>query len=247
MYYSKFQRVFVTIYDILNRNESLRTYRIFSDILIEIDLRKFAERAIPFNAYEPAISRKILDVIKHDDVIFDVGSWIGYYTLLAARRANRVISIEPDDINYDRLKRNVQLNNFSNVTILNIAVGDKSSDGTLVQGMGSSSHRIASQGFGKIVKIDTLDNIIDELRIKEINVLLMDIEGYEYFALKGLTHSLSKKVVKNIICEIHPEMLRENGVKEDDVIDILSRSDYDVIFLEKKLSRPYHIHAKPKM
>jgi hypothetical protein len=39
--------------------------------------------------------------------------------------------------------------------------------------------------MGKTFKIETLDNIISDLRITEINILVMDIEGYEYFPLKG--------------------------------------------------------------
>jgi len=245
MYYSKFQSLFVSIYDILNRNERLKTYRIFDDILIDIDLRKFGERAIAFNAFEPVLSRKLLDIIKDDDVIFDVGSWIGYYTLLAAKKAKTVIAIEPDDTNYDRLKRNVQLNGFSNVTALNLAVGDKHSESILVKGPSTSNNRIDSEGVGKIVKIDTLDNIIDELKINEIDVLIMDVEGYEYYALKGLTRSLSKKALKNIFCEVHPDILRENGLSDRDVIDMLSESEYGTEFLGKKYARPYHIHAKP--
>jgi FkbM family methyltransferase len=245
LYYSKFQNLFVSIYDILHRNENLKTYRIFEDLLIDIDLSKPGERAIAFNAYEPVLSRKVLNIINDGDVVFDVGSWIGYYTLLAARKAETVISIEPDNINYDRLKKNVQLNDFSNVTALNLAVGDKRSESVLVKGLGSSTNKIDPQGFGEIVKIETLDNIIDELKINEINVLIIDVEGYEYFALKGLIRSLSKKAIKNIFCEVHPEYLRENGVNEENVIDLLSGSQYDTTILEKKFSRPYHIHAKP--
>jgi FkbM family methyltransferase len=247
LYDSKFRYVLLPLYDYLSRNESLKIHKIFGDILIEIDLSKRGERAIPFNAFEPEITQNFLDITKEGGIIFDVGAWIGYYTLLAARNAEKVIAIEADETNCQRIKRNITLNRLSNITVLNVAIGDKSSQGILVKGLDSSMYKVAS-GFGRTIKIKSLDDIINEMNIHEINLLIMDIEGYEYFGLKGLQNSLSSKIIKNIICEIHPRMLKENGVPENDILEILSKYGYKVIQLQEtttsRLEPTYHIHAK---
>src|SRR5213080_728632 len=85
LYYSRFSSILTSVYDYFNKNENLKTHTIPGDLLMEIDLSKPAERAIPFNAFEPAINRKFLDIVKEGGVVVDVGAWIGYYTILAAR------------------------------------------------------------------------------------------------------------------------------------------------------------------
>jgi FkbM family methyltransferase len=247
LYYSRFSSILISIYDYLNKNENLKTHRIPGDLLMEIDLSKPAERAIPFNAFEPAITQNFLDIVREGGIVVDVGAWIGYYTILAARNAQKVVAVEADETNCQRIKRNVDLNSFSNVTILNVAVGDKSSQGVLIEGESSSTHKVTCQGIGKAIKIESLDNIINKLQIDAVNLLILDIEGYEFFALKGLQRSLSARTIKNVICEIHPMMLEENGISENDVPDLLRKYGYEVRRLVAKTAnfKPYHIYAKP--
>lgn len=245
LYYSRFSNILVSIFNYINKNEKLKLYKIFGDILMEIDLSKPSERAIPFNAFEPSITHKFLEILKDGGVVLDVGAWIGYYTILAATRAEKVVAIEADETNCQRIKRNADMNGFSNVVILNVAVGDRSSRGVLMEGPSSSMHKLSHLGKGKNVKVESLDNIINDSKINKINLLIIDIEGYEYFALKGLQASLSSQVIRNIICEIHPDMLAQNGVSSNDVLKILSDHRYEIAVFEKSTAfRPYHIHAK---
>ena len=249
LYYSKFAKILFPIYNYFTRNQTLKLYKIYNGILIEVDLSKPAERAIPFDAYEPTVTQKFLAIMKEGDVIFTVGAWIGYYVLLAAGKANHIVAIEPDEKNCQRIRRNVELNGFSNVTVLNIAAGDKSSYARLLQGPGSSMHKVYEVNcnqIGKTIKTEPLDDIISNLGIKEINIMIMDIEGYEYFALKGLGNALRSHIVKNVICEIHPSILLEHGISKNGVLDLFHEYGYTVIGLQKSVTslRPYHIHAR---
>jgi len=248
LYYSRFARIALPIYDYFMKNQTPKVYRICDNILMELDLSKPAERAIPFDAYEPHVTQNFLEIIKEGDVVFDVGAWVGYYALLAAKKAGRVIAIEADERNCQRIMRNVQLNRFSNVTVINVAAGNKSSYASLLEGAGSSMHKVygvSSDRIGKTVKTEPLDNIVSNLKIREINILIMDIEGYEYFALKGLENSLQSHNVKNIICEVHPSMLMDHGISNNDVLNLFYEYGYSVSDLKESVtSHPYHIHAK---
>jgi FkbM family methyltransferase len=248
MYYSKFSRILLPAFGYVTKNETLKKYTIFGDVLIEVDISKAGERAIPFHAFEPTVTQKFLQIIKKDSVVFDVGAWIGYYTLIAAKNAGKVIAIEPDETNCRRIKRNLDLNKFSNVTILNTAVGDKASQGVILEGESSLMHKVGFEGIGKTVRIESLDNIINNhLKIDKIDLLIMDIEGNEYFALKGLQNSLFAGIIKNLICEIHIQMMRENwGISESDVINLLTEYGYGAIILDKNVDpNHYHIYARP--
>jgi FkbM family methyltransferase len=248
VYYSKFGKILCPIYDYFAKNQTPKPYLIHDNILVEVDLSKPAERAIPFDAYEPKVTEYFLAIVKEGDIVFDVGAWIGYYVLLAAKKAKHVIAIEADDKNCQRISRNIQLNGFSNVTVINAAAGEKSSYALLIQGAGSSMHKvyeIGSNRIGTTIKTEPLDDIISNMKIGEINILIMDIEGYEYFALKGLQNSLRSHIVKNIICEIHPSMLKEHGLSKVDVLNLFYKYGYSVNDLQKGVtSHPYHIHAK---
>ena len=233
------------IFDSLTKSDQLKTYQIFDDILIELDISETGERAICFNLYEPRITRCFREIVKEGGIVFDVGAWIGYYTVLAARTSYRVISIEADARNYQRIRRNVNLNGFSNVDILNLAVGDMSSEGVLLRRERSYLNKVLPTGKGETITIESLDNQIGKLKTNNVNLIIMDIEGYEYFALKGLQASLSAGIVKNLICEIHPAMLKENGYSDANVLDLLSRYRYKIMFNTKTSNRqPYHIYAK---
>ena len=61
------------------------------------------------------------------------------------------------------------------------------------------------------IRLDTLDNITANLDIKHIDLVMMDIEAYEIYALEGMKELLSKKAVKHLIVEVHPEFLQEIG------------------------------------
>ena len=234
----------------MTKRENLKVHRIFGDLLIEADLSKPVERAIPFGAYEPAITKTFLNIVKEGSIVFDVGAWIGYHTLLAARKAEKVVAIEPDLINCQRISKNLDLNGFSNVTILNMAVGNGSSSGVLLEAPISPMNRIVEKGTGNAVRIEPLDKIIDELEIHKIDLIIMDIQGYEYFAIQGLQNSLSRSIVNNLICEIHPRELKENGITDNDVINILSEYKYEINKLKKTEASDdsvYYIYAKPSI
>jgi FkbM family methyltransferase len=249
VYYSKFRYIFLPLYDYLIKNEHMKIYKIFDDILMEVDISRPAERAIPFGAYEPQITVKFLDSVKGGGVVCDVGAWIGYYSILAAKRVDRVISIEPDKTNYQRMKRNIDLNNLSNITTLNIAVGDRISRGVLEEGPESVTHKVVLGGKGGAIDIEPLDHILkNRLKINRVDMLIMDIEGSEYLALKGVQHLLSTGSIARIICEIHPDMIMQySGGSEADVVRLLSESGYELKMLDKtETSRPYHIYAEYK-
>jgi FkbM family methyltransferase len=248
IYYSKFGNILLPLYGYLTKNETLKRYTIFDNISVEIDISKAGERAIPFHAFEPIVTQKFLQIVKKDSIIFDVGAWIGYYTLIAAKNAERVIAIEPDEKNCRRIKQNLDLNKFSNVTILNTAVGKKSSQGIMLEGESSIMHRVVFEGEGKTVRIESLDNIINnQLKIHKIDLLIMDIEGNEYFAIEGLQNTLRKGILKHLICEIHTEILKENwGISGSDIMNLLSEYEYRTTTLDKNVDpNHYHIYARP--
>jgi hypothetical protein len=64
-------------------------------------------------------------IVEEGDVVFDVGAFIGGFTLAIMDRAKRIIAIEPDPVNYQLLCQN--LKEARNVTLVQKAAWNSDS------------------------------------------------------------------------------------------------------------------------
>jgi len=155
--------------------------------------------------------------IKCDDVVIDAGAHIGLYSLEASRRAiyGKVIAVEPSPINYALLKINIKINNCRNIIPVNIALGDttgnvilmltKSTIGDFVKSSDylSQLHRLKDVIGIANVKIDTIDNLIRELKLERVDFIKIDVEGFELKVLKGATFTLKEMKPRLAVCCEH--------------------------------------------
>jgi len=130
------------------------------------------------------------------ETVVDVGANVGVFTVKAAKvvgETGKVIAIEPELDNLATLLKNIQANNLRNVIV--VTKGAWSHQTTirlyLAEGVGEHSCVRESERFRDIA-VDSLDNIVTELGIKEVNFIKMDIEGAEIEALKGMSETLRK-------------------------------------------------------
>jgi len=91
-----------------------------------------------FAGYEPETVPVFLRLATSARVIFDVGAYVGFYTVLAAltNPAARVYAFEPHTNAYERLLRNVRINHLANVECLRVAVGESEGASELFCGPG---------------------------------------------------------------------------------------------------------------
>jgi FkbM family methyltransferase len=139
-------------------------------------------------------------------VVVDVGAYIGTYTVRAMRTADLVIAIEPLPINFKVLQRNVELNDhkrIAKVILINKAIAEKRKKTKIFvpiedKCIGAETARLKSASgeaeklIGIDVDADTLDNILENIGIDEVNLLKIDIEGCVLKALPGMINSLKK-------------------------------------------------------
>ena len=96
------------------------------NFFMSLDLRDIVQRKIFFNGeWEPNLTLFIENELKIQDVFFDIGCNVGYFSLLAAKKKTKVFSFDPDPNNIQVLKHNCDINGFENITILNFGLGDK--------------------------------------------------------------------------------------------------------------------------
>ncbi len=192
---------------------------------IKIDLKDNAAIGLYLNFGEILFEKEIFTFLKTlvdpNDIFWDVGANIGYYTLYLSDKC-RVIAFEPNP------KLNLYLMDslfsYKNVTILNYVlsnvddqiefyIDEKSSDL-------SSVLKIDSE---KILKLEsrTIDNLIIKNEIDAPTIVKIDVEGYEYQVLEGFT--LIDKYNPIIIFEFINEFGEKNKKTLADIINLLGK------------------------
>ena len=140
--------------------------------------------------------------IKEGDFVIDAGANIGDFSVKSAKLVGsngKVIAIEPDQNNVEILKKNLDLNQLKNVSIVQQALSD-SGDGAFLQQEGVVAS-IAGKKNGRKVNTVTINDLINEFSGDRQNIVLkMDIEGGEELVFKDPTFLLK---VREIAMELH--------------------------------------------
>ena len=183
------------------------------------------------------------EIVKERDIVIDIGANSGYYALLESRLAHKgyVYTIEPVPKNTELLKRNIELNNYKNIWTFSFAIGDKNGIGEMYLyekgNLCSFTKNIQNKSTGKMdVPIMTLDDFVDKYVSGDPTLIRMDVEGYEYQIIKGMTAILKSNKPLVLFIELHPFMMSKEDMKN--LIDTLKQSKFRVkaIFLEPSTS-----------
>ena len=153
----------------------------------------------------------LLALLRNDDVLYDIGSSVGAWSIPAAAKLSKgkVISFEPDPENRQRLQSNYELNGLTNFQTMPIALGDKPGELELFTA-GAYAASPSLRPVNKIstsikVKIETVDDLIARKEIPMPTVVKIDIEGAEMMALQGMSNLLrSNQKPRALVLELHP-------------------------------------------
>jgi FkbM family methyltransferase len=187
--------------------------------------------------FSDRLVKSIEELPKHGTFI-DLGANEGLYSLIASGvmgRAGRVYAIEPQERLWPIILKNAALNQFFNIRVVPYAVGNNegleeitlmpatnTGSSGLVKGA-SLLERFRAKQSVRIVK---LDRLVTEFGLEAVELLKVDVEGFEYSVLESGRESLSKHVFKRIMVEIHDEQLRRLGVPVTHVQEILEQYHY---------------------
>jgi len=153
-------------------------------------------------------------------VFYDLGANIGLFTLLAARlvgKEGRVISFEPDPVVAARLRRNVERNQFTNVTVVEAGVWSSSGSVDFVTADSNSPDR----GVGRFIAGENADSgtpilcvALDDFaqNAPPPNAIKCDVEGAEVEAFRG-AERLLRAHHPWIVCEMHSKANEQDSRK----------------------------------
>jgi len=138
-----------------------------------------------------------------DSTIIDCGACIGDSTYILNQKLSpkKIVAVEPEPTNYNKLLKNIHLNKMNNVIPVSKGVGEK--QGSFYMEFGGAGAYLSSRGTKQKVEVDSIDNLIKELALKNIGLIKMDIEGFESPAIKGAKEIIKKFKPALIICLYH--------------------------------------------
>lgn len=167
-------------------------------------------------------------MVSKDGNVLIVGAHIGAFAVPLSRDCNKLIAIEANPQTFEYLEMNLLLNSCSNVLLLNIAASEKfekiefllnteNSGGAKRKPLIDSIYYYYDKP--RVIEIDAVP--LDTLKLEDnFDLILMDIEGSEYFALRGMQKILSRS--KALSVEFLPHHLEcVAGVTVDDFISTI--------------------------
>ncbi len=166
---------------------------------------------------EHASIKAFLNIARLSKVILDIGANTGLYTVIGAKSNPDATfyTFEPHPANCKRLRHNIQLNGLKNVSAFQQAVGNTNSNiqffvpktGEIIDTSSALQDFSQSTYGGKISWIDitvgqtTLDNFVEMNSVSRVDLMKVDVEGYELMVFDG-GKKLIEKFRPVIICEI---------------------------------------------
>lgn len=205
----------------------------------ECDLRDDISRQACFcGVYAAGETEAVRSLLPTGAVFVDVGANWGYFSLIAASRVGtdgRVLALEPDPRLLTMLQANIRHNGFGQVTALGVAAADRQREVELVGFDWSTGNfglsRIAGpretgRGPRFAVPADSLEQILGRHRVESVDLLKMDIEGAESFALEGLRPMLKTSRIRRLLIELHPDQLAAFGTDPEHVVEPLLAAGY---------------------
>jgi len=179
-----------------------------------------------FKAYSDRAERKLLrDTLVAGAVVVDAGANIGIYSRFLSRCVGQtgvVHSFEPAPKNFRRLQSAMQ--NLTNVRVHQAAVGEHRGTSNLyLSDRLNVDHRMYATGKDSrlVVGIDVIA-LDDYFKPGErVDLIKMDIQGYELHALRGAKRVLQENSRVQLLVELWPAGLEQAGGNWQDVVEML--------------------------
>ena len=210
--------------------------------------RGISAQLLLYKTHEPLSTHFLTKVLKEGMTCIDIGSNIGYYACLESKlvgTSGQIIAIEPSPKNYEFLKKNLKLQPIQNYKSFNFACGDSNGFTDFFVSDRSNWSRVVTNEDQRTiddnteiikVKLMTLDTFVQEQKFDKINLIRMDVEGYETDVYTGMRETI-KKFNPMIQMEIHNIFL--GSEKTNNLLKNFKNDGYEVkYFIPQDMDLP---------
>ena len=191
---------------------------------------------------ENRVIQRIFLELKPKDVAYDIGASIGTHALFMALKLSphgRVFAFEPESDSFRILKDNILLNKMQNIMVFQAALGDYAGEVSIRKVPWFTVTDNSNFALANKVRLAEGDVFIKENNLPLPSVVKIDVEGFEYYVIKGLENTLKNPVCRMVACEIHPTLL-SGGTRVSDILELLESYGYKKNEIFKRLAE---LHA----
>jgi FkbM family methyltransferase len=154
----------------------------------ELDLGEMIDVALYLEQYEPDVSAALERHSAPGMTVLDIGANIGAHTLALARlvtRTGAVYAFEPTDFAFEKLTRNVSLNDVPQIRPIKAALSDHNAERQEIAYR--SSWRTSGGRSDRTTRVDLvrLDDWCALNGVSRVGLIKIDIDGNEFPALAG--------------------------------------------------------------
>jgi FkbM family methyltransferase len=185
-------------------------------------------------AYKTLYKCQVNGKIEGEFIVFDVGSnkgqSINFFRDLFPRV--KIYAFEPSKKTFTKLERRIKKRRQKNVFLFQFGLGEFPGEFDFYESILDETSTFAlpkedsrylnmknkilfqknKEGYKKtLCRIETLDNFIQEYEINHIDILKIDVEGFEYEVLRGGNIALQEKKINIVQFERHTDDMREDN------------------------------------
>ena len=162
---------------------------------------------------------KLITHCKSKDIKFnhvlDIGAWVGTWTMAMNSFCGKVIAFEPDPVHYECLVKNCS----EDVETHQLAVGNEEKMISLSDDDFTQAKRVMGDGNIPMVTIDSLN-------LDDVDLIKIDVEGYEMEVLKGADQTL--KNVEYLMIELNNNS-KKYGSSNLEIEKYLKKMEFEII------------------
>ena len=222
----------------------------------DLDLSQGIDFAIFLgNIYERQTKTALRKLVLPSSLVLDIGANIGAHTLHLAQLVGpdgRVMAFEPTDFAFRKLRRNLELNPLLAARVeayhCFLTANDNAgvpraiySSWPLSVEVGLHAKHLGREMQTELAQARSLDNLLNECADRKVQLVKLDVDGFECDVLRGAT-SMLRDVRPIFVMELAPYVLEERKTSLEELLSYFLPNGY--AFYDERTHRPLPSSAK---
>lgn len=190
---------------------------------------------VPDHLWEPQTTKLLLHIAAGSKQVIIGGAYVGDQAVLIAKKIapnNGFCHVfEPSERSFHFLKRNAELNGLNNILFNNCGLWASS---TFIKLVGDDSHAYPEETSNEDegIKAVSINEYCKNNSISNIDLIMLDMEGGEFPALRGADQYLDQDKAPYLIFEIHRHYTDwSDGLDATDVVKFIKSFGYQIFAL----------------
>ncbi len=196
-----------------------------------LDISRYEDWMVFFGFFDSPRD-KLFALARPGFVVMDIGCNIGATLLPLAAATNpggKTYGFEPDPENFAACAANIELNGLTGIELVPLALGDRRGTAALrkVASRNPAANRLVNETRpGDImVRTVTLDEFVAERGLHRLDLIKIDVEGYELNVCRGAAATL-RRFKPTLFVEVLDQHLRSQGASAEELLEFLRGLGY---------------------